>query len=277
MIFQKVSPDRGDPAATPDLETESLALLREVGIQGYSTVDSYGTKRPETQQGGKLQDSRWSWLRSRDLISLLEVPVLKDRTMTTIQVTEAGRRHLRQRNIPIVQGEIETLFDQLGHSLKPHYGQALLFAHLARRLGYSTTHGVEVPHRKVMADLLLTRGQEALYVSLESGLERKGHPLDRWHVLAQAQAFLPLVAASEEALEAAFSVAQRQICLIRGTALAVLEARLQRGAGTLWCRRFNRFEQANPQLYNFSLKPDLIAAASCQGLLRGKLRRLNGC
>lgn len=277
MIFQINGFGGGETAATSGLETESLLLLQEVGIQGYSTVDSYRTNRLEPQPGGKQQEGRWSWLLARDLISFLEVPVFADRTITAIQVTEAGRQHLQQRNIPIVQGEIETLFDQLGHSLKPHYGQALLFAHLARRLGYTTAHGVEVPHRKAVADLLLTRGQEALLVSLESGLERKGHPLDRWHVLAQAQAFLPLVAPNSEALEAAFGVARRQICIIRGTGLVVLEKRLHWGARTLWCRRFNRFEQVNPQLYNLSLKPHLKAAGTCQGLLRGKLRRLNGC
>ena len=262
-------------ATGPVRESAALKLLQDLGSRGYSSISSYSTKLYEQEEGLKSEAGQiwlWNWLLERNLVSFLEVPVFDARMLTVVHLTVTGRRYLRQRNLPLVQGEIEILFDRLGHSMKPHYGQALLFAYLARHLGFATTHGVKVPHRRAVADLLLERGSELLFVSLESGLERNGHPLDRWQVLAQAQAFLPLIAADAEKLDAAFRSAQKQICQIRGAVLSDLESRLHRGARTLWCRRYNRFEKSGHASCLPPQKSRLMAAASCQGLLREAFR-----
>ena len=258
-------------AAGPALESMALKLLLDLGSRGYSPIRSYRAKLDRQEEDlapDPTQACQWNWLLERNLVSFLEVPIFDTRMLTAVHLTETGRRYLRQRNLPLVQGEIEILLDRLGHSMKPHYGQALLLAHLARHLGYATAHGVQVPHRRAVADLRLERGREVLFVSLESGLERKGHPLDRWHVLAQAQTFLPLVAADAEKLDAAFHSARKQICQIRGAVLPDLESRLYRGARTLWCRRYNRFEKSGPDLCLLRRQAQLVAAATCQGRLR---------
>jgi len=262
-------------AAGPALESTALQLLQALGSRGYSAIRSYSAKPGRHEQDWEadpIQTCRWRWLQERNLVGFLEVPVFAARTLRAVHLTGTGRRYLRQRNLSPAPGELETLRDRLGHGLKPHYGQALLFAHLARRLGYATAHGMQVPHRNAVADLLLERGSEVLFVSLESGLERKGHPVDRWHILAQAQPFLPLIAADAEKLDVAFCSARKQICQIRGAVLPDLESRLYRGARTLWCRRYNRFEQTAPELCLPPRPARLLAAASCQGRLREALR-----
>ncbi len=262
-------------AAGPALEGMALQLLQDLGRRGYSSIRSYRATLDRPAEGrapDPTQTGQWNWLLERNLVRFLEVPVLDTRMLTAVHLTATGRRYLRQRHLPLVPGEIETLLDRLGHSLKPHYGQALLLAHLARHLGYATAHGVQVPHRRAVADLRLERSREVLFVSLESGLKRKGHPLDRWHVLAQAQPFLPLVAADAETLDTAFHSARQRICQIRGAVLPDLESRLYRGARTLWCRRYNRFEQSGPDPGLAHRQAHLVAAATCQGRLRQAFR-----
>ncbi len=268
--WQPVRPEQGC-APGPQWESGALALLQALGRYGHSPVSSYSVQPHGAEESWApvaVPPCLWHWLQERNLIRCLEVPVFGTRQLAVVHLTEVGRRYLRQRHLPHVPGEIEILCDRLGHSVKLHYGQALLFAHLARRLGYATGHGIPLPHRRAIADLRLVRGREVLYVSLESGLDRKGHPLDRWHVLAQAQAFLPLVAPDSARLDAAFGCARQQICQIRGVVLPDLEARLSRGARTLWCRRYNRFEQHGPEVCRPSRPAHLRAAAACQGLLR---------
>ncbi len=254
----------------------SLKLLQILGSRGYSATYSYGSilfPQSENSSSGSVLALCWHWLQDRNLICLTNVPLLDDRKIAAVHVTEVGRRHLKQQNMPLVQGEIEILYDRLGHSLKPHYGQALLFAHLARSLGFVTALEVQLPQRRVMADMRLERGSELLWVSLESGLERRTHPLDRWHMLAQAQAYLPLVAADSELLDTAFRLAQKQIAQIRGAFLPELEVRLRCGARTLWSRRHNRFERGLREPSLLPQRSGLMAAVTCQALLRNGLER----
>ncbi len=271
MTAQQATRRELDHATGPALERTALALLQDLGSRGHSSARSYKATLHSPTAGVEpepIQAAHWLWLLERNFVRFLEVPVFDARTLSAVHLTATGRHYLRQRNLPCVPGEIEILCDRLGHSLKPHYGQALLFAHLARRLGYVATHGIKVPHRNAVADLLLERGDETLFVSLESGLERRGHPLDRWHVLAQSQAFLPLIAPDAGQLDTAFRRARKQICLIRGASLPDLEFRLHRGARTLWCRRHNRFERDAQNSCHPPQRAHLAAAASCQGLLR---------
>ena len=254
----------------------SLKLLQILGSRGYSATCSYGSILfPQGENSSSVSELAlcWQWLLDRNLICLTRVPLLDDRKIAAVHLTVAGRRHHKQQNMPLVQGEIEILYDRLGHSLKPHYGQALLFAHLARSLGFVTALEVQLPQRRIIADLQLERGSELLWVSLESGLERRTHPLDRWHKLAQAQAYLPLAAADSELLDTAFRLAQKQIYQIRGTALLDLETRLRNGARTLWCRRYNRFEKGLREPSLLPHRSCLMAAATCQALLRNGLER----
>ena len=254
----------------------ALKLLQTLGSQGYSAICNYGSILFPQGADSNLEAELtlcWQWLQERNLVCLTSAPFLEDRKIAAVNLNEAGRRYLQQRGLSLIQGELEILYDRLGRSLKPHYGQALMFAHMARSLGFATALEVQLPQRRVMADLRLEKCGEVLWVSLESDLERRAHPLDRWHMLAQAQAFLPLVSADSALLNTAFHLAQKQIYQIRGTTLLGLETRLRNGARTLWCRRYNRFEKGLREPSLLPHRSCLMAAATCQALLRNGLER----
>lgn len=235
-----------EPHPTPDppRDDAALSLLATIGRTGWSRLASHVRPTDETPSAIQRQNQRSiTWLRERDLIALETVAWLERNVMQAVRLTPAGRRHLRQAQLPVVRGEMETLRDRLGHTIREHHAQIVLAADLARRRGYASAPCVVVPFCRVLADLKLERRNETLWVSIESGWDRPGHPADRWHRLAQSQAYLPQIAPTDGRLEAIMAEAQKWVYLIRGTSLESLRERRGHPGLSLWTRSFSRFEE----------------------------------
>lgn len=266
-------PARGTGRADLVVEADALSLLAQLGRTGFSSAASFARPRPSrsTPSARGANERLWRWLQDRDLVVGDALAWSDARRIRIVRITPAGKAHLRRAAQAAVKSEIEILQDRLGHADKPHFGQTIFFAYLARRLGYATRLCSLLPARNAIADVRLERAEATLWVSVESGLARTEHPLDRWHRMAQAQAFLPLVASDPARAEQALAYARERVYVIKATDLDTLAARVPRGATTLWTRRYNRFDRGVPA--RTRARGTLSAAA--QG--HGRLRQLRRC
>ena len=262
-------PARGTGRADLAVEEDALSLLADLGRTGFSSAASFARPRP-SRSTPSARGCLWHWLQDRGLVVWDALAWSDARRIRIVRITSAGKAHLRRAAQGAVKSEIEILQDRLGHADKPHFGQTILFAYLARRLGYATRLCSLLPTRNAIADVRLERADATLWVSVESGLARTEHPLDRWHRLAQAQAFLPLVAPNPARAEQALAYARERVYVIKATDLDTLAARVRRGAATLWTRRCNRFDRGVPA--QTRARRTLSAAAQGHGRLR-QLRR----
>lgn len=274
-FFPEARPSQWPVPSVPQtgMSEDALALLAAIGRTGYSSLGSFvhtgtgsGAWEASPSPAGPLPD-----LLARGLVAVEELAWFGERKIRIVKLTPQGKDCLRRHDWPVVRSEIETLQDRCGHSLKPHYGQTLLFAALARRLGYATTLCVLVPARNAIADVRLERQGRSIWVSIESGMARSEHPHDRWHRLAQAQAYLPLVAPASDLENTAMAQAQACVYLIRSANLQELMARISRGATTLWTQRYSRFEHCHLHDVPRPGRPDTRMWAQCNGYMRAHL------
>lgn len=244
------------PATSGPVVTEALFLLATLGRKGWSCLPVQLARSALPDVPGNPASAPLAWLRAEGLIQEEVLVWHTDRSVPILRLTAEGKNHLRQQHKPVIRSEIETLQDRYGHALKPHYGQSILFAALARQAGYTTQLCVTVPTRTVTADIRLTRRDTHVWVSIESGLERPLHPLDHWHRLAQIQAFLPLVAPTLEQQREVEEQAKARIYMMYSTNLSYLLARLPQRHACLWNRRYNRFEEQATRWVRPRGKPD---------------------
>lgn len=266
-------PARGIGRAELSVEADALSLLAQLGRTGFSSAASFArprSSRPTPSARGSIA-RLWRWLQDRELVVWNALAWSDARRIRIVRITPTGKAHLRRTNQAAVKSEIEILQDRLGHAHKPHFGQTIFFAYLARRLGYATRLCCLLPTRNAIADVRLERADATLWVSLESGLARAEHPLDRWHRMAQAQAFLPLVASDPVRAEQALAYARTRVYVIKATDLDTLAARVQRGATTLWTQRYNRFDRGVPA----RTRDRRTLSDAAQG--HGRLRQLRRC
>ncbi len=248
--------DGAIPIAEDQVAVQAQALLMSLGREGWSCPASHlslclTSSLPDTPEAAPL-----AWLTAAGLIAWEPLTWYAARTIRIVRLTTAGKAYLHAHRQPVVRSEIEILQDRCGHTLHAHYGQCLLFAALARQAGYHTRLCVTLPTRTAIADVGLERQGTRIWVSVESGLERSMHPLDRWHRLAQVQAWLPLVAPTPEGQRTVEKQARTRIYVLRSTSLISLLARPRPRYVCLWNRRYNRFEEQAAQLARPPSQPD---------------------
>ncbi len=254
MSWQITGPSQERPtgAESGHVANRALALLEAVGREGWSCLNP--CQRAGT--AGDPDSVSIAWLQAEGLIAGETLTWHAERRIPVIRLTTAGKRHLRTHHKSVVPSEIEILQDRCGHALKPHYGQSILFAALARQAGYQTRLCVTLPTRTAIADVLLERPGSRIWVSIESGLERPLHPLDRWHRMAQVQAWLPLVAPTPARQQDLELQARARIYVIHSANLSTLLERVPGPRNCLWSRRYNRFEEQAARLRQAPGQPD---------------------
>ncbi len=271
MSWQTVDPRTGviRPAASGLATNQALSLLEAMGRQGWSCLASYDTEAWSPIPSGGSNSGPFVWLKQEGLAEEIVLPWRTDQEVPIVRLTATGKEALHKLNKPVVRSEIEILQDRCGHSLKPHYGQCILFAALARRVGYKTRLCVTLPTQTTVADVQLERQDDQVWVTIESGLDRSMHPLDRWHRMAQIQAYLPLVAPTLEKQQEIEKQAKERIYVMRSTSLTYLLAQTLHRNTSLWNRRYNRFEEQTAKRFRPRNKPGMeIWAAGHGAMLR---------
>ena len=232
----------------PDEPPEWAALLARIGTCGWSAAVAYDATAWSGEQLGAClaPGSPLADLDDRGFVGLKRLPIGAGQMITVLHLTRDGRRHLMAMGYKPVHTEFERLRDRWGTRAEAHHGQTILFAALARRLGYQAEVGVAVPGQCLYADVGLTGddGTEA-WCLVESGTPRDSHPLDRWHRLGQCQPFLPLVTPDRETMHRLREQARPHIYRVLLTNLDDLILHAGNGKHRLWLDDLNRFREAD--------------------------------
>lgn len=227
--------------------SEYTTLFTRIGVCGWSALVSYS----ESWSGSELgvwpePGSPLAALHGLGLIGFEQLPAGSAGTILALYLTPAGRRRLLEMRLRPVHTEYERLRDRWGTRAQEHHGQVILFAALARRLGYHAEVGVAAPGQRLFADVNLIRedGTEA-WCLVESGSHRDTHPLDRWRRLGRCQPFLPLVAPDRKTMNRLGEKARPHIYRVCLTNLDELILNVDSGNNRLWLTDVNRFRDAD--------------------------------
>ena len=229
------------------LRSEETTLFTRIGTRGWSALVSYRESWSASELGAwPASGSPLAVLRGLDLIGFEQLPAGSAGTILVLYLTPTGRRRLLEMRLSPVHTEYERLRDRWGIRAEEHHGQVILFAALARRLGYRAEVGVAAPGQRLFADVKLTRkdGTEA-WCLVESGSHRDTHPLDRWRRLGRCQPFLPLVALDRTTMNRLGEQARTHIYRVCLTNLDELLLNVDSGNNRLWLTDVNRFRDAD--------------------------------
>lgn len=232
---------------TLDRHPKCRALLTRIGACGWSALASYGKSWSGSELGSRpAPGSPLAMLHGLGLIGFEQLPAGAAGTILALYLTPEGRRLLLEMRLSPVHTEYEQLRDRWGIRAEEHHGQVILFAALARRLGYRAEVGVPAPGQRLFADVKLTGedGTEA-WCLVESGSHRDTHPLDRWRRLGRCQPFLPLVAPDRKTMNQLGEQAQPYIYRVCLTNLDELLLNVGSGNNRLWLTDINRFRDAD--------------------------------
>lgn len=162
----------------------------------HEALVDYDEKLSSPQSGtfGRL----WRRLRRNNLTSDAKYPVGR-MDIRIVTLTEHGKAAARTiADVEPLPSEWDILLEQHGgEEQAKHNAGVVLFSYQARRRGYAVELCPDVEHA-AEPDVLLRKGDERLYVEVESGSGTEARLMRKWRNLADLQGSVALCAPTQE-------------------------------------------------------------------------------
>ncbi len=180
----------------------ALAIL---GVTGWSLrmaiADAIATHIPDTKGTSGSWKTAYTELESAELWlqRVIEPGGGLTAHIVAVSLTEQGRRLLRTIGIQPVPSEWEVLMaDHGGEEQARHASLVVTFAYHARLRGYATTVCPKVAS-PAEPDVLLTKGDEKIFVEVEAGSGEPERLMRKWRNQAALQGSVALCSTTAEA------------------------------------------------------------------------------